>query len=118
VGTDLDQAGTRIFEDYSINWFDFTPTFANYRVTLMGEGPAFFASRKAIVDTLIVAAGATALALLFALPASFALSRMAFKGRRGFYLWTIFQRITPPSPYWSRWYSSITRWACATRESA
>ena len=85
-----------VFENYSVNWFDFTPTFSNYRVTMLGEGPAFFASKQAILDTLVVALGATLLTLALALPASYALSRMNFRGKRGFFLWMLFQRIVPP----------------------
>jgi multiple sugar transport system permease protein len=85
-----------IFENNSVNWFDFTPTFANYQVTLFGGGPAFFASQQAIADTVIVALGATLLTLLAGLPASFALSRMAFRRKRHVFLWVVFQRIVPP----------------------
>ncbi len=85
-----------IFEIFTVNWFDFTPTLANYRVTLLGEGPGIFASRQSILDTLAVAAGATALTLLLALPASYALSRMMFRQRQGFLLWILFQRVAPP----------------------
>ncbi len=85
-----------IFENQSVNWFDFTPSLANYRVTLGGEGPAFFASRQAILDTLLVATGATLLTLLAALPAAFALSLVEFRNRRVIFLWVLFHRILPP----------------------
>lgn len=85
-----------IFENFSVNWFDFTPTFDNYRVTLMGEGPAFFASRQAILDTLLVALGATLLTLLAALPAAYALSMTAFRRKRLVFLWVLFHRVLPP----------------------
>ena len=85
-----------IFENFSVTWFDFTPTFDNYRVTLMGEGPAFFASRQAILDTVLVAAGATLLTLLAALPAAFALSLTDFARKRLVFLWVLFHRILPP----------------------
>lgn len=65
-------------------------------MTLLGEGPAFFASKQAILDTLIVAMGATLLTLALALPASFILSGMTFPWRRGFFLWVLFQRVSPP----------------------
>ena len=58
-----------IFENFSVTWFDFTPTLDNYRVTLAGEGPAFFAARQAIFDTILVSVGATLLTLAAALPA-------------------------------------------------
>ncbi|MEI7597923.1 MAG: carbohydrate ABC transporter permease [Aestuariivirga sp.] len=85
-----------IFENFSVNWFDFTPTLDNYRVTLAGEGPAFFASRQAILDTLLVAMGATLLTLATALPAAFALSLIHFTSRRAVFLWVLFHRILPP----------------------
>ncbi len=85
-----------IFENYSVNWFDFTPTLANYRVTLLGEGPAFFAARQAIIDSVTVALGSTLMALLAALPAAFALSLVSFRNSRLVFLWVLFQRILPP----------------------
>ena len=85
-----------IFENFSVNWFDFTPTLDNYRVTLAGEGPAFFASRQAILDTLLVAMGATILTLVTALPAAFALSLIHFTRKRFVFLWVLFHRILPP----------------------
>ena len=85
-----------IFENYSVNWFDFTPTFANYRVTLLGEGPAFFAAQQAILDSIIVAVGATLVALAAALPSAYALSLLSFRHSRPFFLWVLFQRILPP----------------------
>lgn len=85
-----------IFQNFSVTWFDFTPTLDNYRVTLLGEGPAFFASRQAIIDTVLVAVGAAALTLLAALPAAFALSLITFRNRRLVFLWVLFHRILPP----------------------
>jgi multiple sugar transport system permease protein len=85
-----------IFENFSVNWFDFTPTLDNYRVTLAGEGHAFFASRQAILDTLLVAMGATLLTLITALPAAFALSLIHFTRKRFVFLWVLFHRILPP----------------------
>lgn len=85
-----------IFENFSVNWFDFTPTLDNYRVTLAGAGPAFFASRQAILDTLLVALGATALTLAASLPAAFALSLIDFRHRRLAFLWVLFHRVLPP----------------------
>lgn len=85
-----------IFENQSLTWFDFTPTLANYRVTLMGEGPAFFASKQAILDSLTVALGSTLVALLAALPAAHALSLIRFRSGRLFFLWVLFHRILPP----------------------
>lgn len=85
-----------VFENFSVTWFNFTPTLDNYRVTLAGEGPAFFASRKAILDTVLVAVGATALTLAAALPAAFALSLVHFTRKRLVFLWVLFHRVLPP----------------------
>ncbi len=85
-----------VFEIFSVNWFDFTPTLANYWVTLFGGGPAFFASKQAILDTVIVALGASGLALMAGLPAAYALSMMEFRRKRGVFFWVLFQRIVPP----------------------
>jgi len=85
-----------IFQNFSITWFDFTPTLDNYRVTLGGDGPAFFASRQAILDTILVATGATLLTLLAALPAAFALSLIHFQRKRAMFVWVLFHRILPP----------------------
>jgi len=85
-----------IFENFSVNWFDFTPTLDNYRVTLAGEGPAFFAARQAIFDTILVSVGATLLTLIAALPAAFALSLVHFSRKRFVFLWVLFHRILPP----------------------
>lgn len=85
-----------IFENFSVNWFDFTPTLDNYRVTLGGQGPAFFTSRQAILDTILVASGATLLTLAVALPAAFALSLIHFARKRAMFLWVLFHRILPP----------------------
>ncbi len=85
-----------IFENFSVNWFDFTPTFDNYRVTLFGGGPAFFASKQSILDSVTVALGATLITLLAALPAAYALSRVEIANGRLFFLWVLFHRILPP----------------------
>lgn len=85
-----------IFDYGRINWFDFTPTLGNYRVTLLGEGPAFFSSNQAIVSSVLVALGSTLLVLLTALPAAYALSLVANRSSRPVFLWVLFQRIMPP----------------------
>jgi multiple sugar transport system permease protein len=85
-----------IFDKDGIVWFDFLPTFDNYLVTLFGGGPAFFASKQSILDSLVVALGATLLTLAAALFASFALSVYDFRLRRKYYLWVLFQRFLPP----------------------
>lgn len=85
-----------IFDIGRVTWFDFSPTLENYRVTLMGEGPAFFASKQAILDSVLVATGSTLLALFAAVPAAFALSLLAGRAGRPVFLWVLFQRVLPP----------------------
>lgn len=85
-----------IFENFSVNWFDFTPTFDNYWVTLFGGGPAFFASKQSILDSVTVAVGSTLVTLLAALPSAYALSLLEFRHSRFFFLWVMFHRILPP----------------------
>jgi multiple sugar transport system permease protein len=85
-----------IFEHRGTVWFDFTPSFANYRMTLLGEGPEFMASRQSMLDSIIVATGATLLSLLAGLPAAHALSRLGMGKGRGLFLWVLFQRVVPP----------------------
>ena len=40
-----------IFEHRGVVWFDFTPSFANYRATLLGQGPDFLALRQSMIDS-------------------------------------------------------------------
>jgi multiple sugar transport system permease protein len=85
-----------VFEHRGVVWFDFTPTFANYQATILGQGPEFLASRHAMTASVIVALGATLLALAAALPAAYALSRLTGKAGRSLFLWVLFQRVLPP----------------------
>lgn len=85
-----------VFEHRGVVWFGFTPTFANYRATILGQGPEFLASRQAMVDSIIVALGSTLLALAAGLPAAYALSRLLAQHGRGLFLWVLFQRVLPP----------------------
>jgi multiple sugar transport system permease protein len=85
-----------IFEHQGVVWFDFTPTFANYRATLLGQGPEFLASRQAMLDSIIVAVGSTLLSLLAAVPAAHALSLLQARSGRTLFLWVLFQRVLPP----------------------
>jgi multiple sugar transport system permease protein len=85
-----------VFEHQGVVWFDFAPTFANYRATLLGQGPEFLASRQAMLDSIIVATGATLLSLLAAVPAAHALSLLHARSGRAVFLWVLFQRVLPP----------------------
>jgi multiple sugar transport system permease protein len=79
-----------------IVFLDFTPTFASYMGTIFGEGTESFDSRGTLLDTFIVASGATLLTLAVALLAGFALSRLLSQRRRGFLYWVVFHRVLPP----------------------
>ncbi len=85
-----------IFDKDQVVWFGFTPMLDNYAVVLLGAGPDFFSSNQSIIDTLVVALGATALTLTAALPAAYVLSLRDFSAKRRFFLWIVFQRMAPP----------------------
>jgi multiple sugar transport system permease protein len=63
-----------VYNTSGVTLFDFVPTLQNYAMVL-GQGPDVFDSRQSILDTVVVAAGATLLALAVALPASYSIWR-------------------------------------------
>jgi multiple sugar transport system permease protein len=101
-----------IFDKDRVVWFDFTPTFLNYGVTLFGQsrsqiaideglgmgvaGAEAYDSRQSILESIIVSVGATAITMLVAVLAAYALSRMRFTGRSAFLNWVLGQRFMPP----------------------
>ena len=101
-----------IFDKDRVVFFDFVPTWINYGVTLLGmsrsqlaidsglgmgvAGAETYDSRQSILDSIIVSVGATAVTMGVAVFASYALSRMAFKGRTAFLNWVLGQRFMPP----------------------
>jgi multiple sugar transport system permease protein len=101
-----------VFDKDRVVWFDFTPTLINYAVTLFGRsrsqmaiddglgmgvaGAGTYDSRQSIVDTIIISLGATAITMIVAVLAAYALSRMTFKGRDSFLNWVLGQRFMPP----------------------
>lgn len=101
-----------IFDKDRVVFFDFTPTSLNYEVTLLGRsrsagataagntfgvgGASSYDSRQTILDSTVVAVGSTALTVLLAVLAAYALSRFPFRGRQGFLLWVLSQRFMPP----------------------
>lgn len=101
-----------IFDKDRINFFDFVPTLINYGVTLLGRsrsqlaiddglgmgvaGGGAYDSRQSIVDSVTVSVGSTIVTVLVAVLASYALSRMSFRGRTGFLNWVLGQRFMPP----------------------
>ncbi len=101
-----------VFDKDRVVWFDFTPTLINYAVTLFGRsrsqlaiddglgmgvaGAGTYDSRQSILDTVIVSLGATAVTMVVAVLAAYALSRMAFRGRDSYLNWVLGQRFMPP----------------------
>jgi multiple sugar transport system permease protein len=101
-----------VFDKDKVVWFNFKPTLINYAVTLLGRsrsqlaiddglgmgvaGTEAYDSRSSILDTVVVSIGATAITVLIAILAAYALSRMRFRGRDGFLNWVLGQRFMPP----------------------
>jgi multiple sugar transport system permease protein len=101
-----------VFDKDRIVWFDFIPTAINYGVTLFGRsrsqiaidaglgmgvaGTESYDSRFSIIDSGVVSIGATIVTMLVAVPAAYALSRMAFRGRNAYLNWVLGQRFMPP----------------------
>lgn len=85
-----------IFERQGVVWFDFTPTFINYQMTILGQGPEFLASRQAMIASIIVAVGSTLLSIAAGLPAAYAFSRLSKRLGRALFMWLLFQRVLPP----------------------
>ena len=101
-----------IFNKDEVVVFDFVPTLINYAVVLLGwsraeiaiesgstfgvGGTSSYDSRQTIADSIIIAVGSTALTIIVAVLAAYALSRMTFRGRGGFLNWVLGQRFMPP----------------------
>ena len=101
-----------VFNKDRIVWFDFMPTLVNYGVVLLGRsraeigigsgntfaigGASTYDSRQTIIDSIIIAVGSTFVTVIIAVLASYALSRMAFKGRNLYLNWVLGQRFLPP----------------------
>jgi multiple sugar transport system permease protein len=101
-----------VFDKDKIVWFNFVPTLINYAVTLLGRsrsqlaiddglgmgvaGTEAYDSRSSILDSVVVSIGATALTMMVAVFAAYALSRMRFRGRDAFLNWVLGQRFMPP----------------------
>jgi multiple sugar transport system permease protein len=91
---------------------DFQPTLDNYRVTLLGlsrvelvlgtggtsgaGGASSYDSRRTIVESITIAVGSTLLTIVLASLASYAISRMQFRGKQDFLFWVLSQRFMPP----------------------
>jgi multiple sugar transport system permease protein len=68
----------------------FTPTLDHYRALWTGIFPGSF------VNSVVVSLSSTGLALLFGVPAAYALSRAGFRRKRGIALWILATRMAPP----------------------
>ena len=101
-----------VFDKDRVNFFDFTPTFINYGVTLFGQsrsqiaideglgmgvaGAEAYDSRMSILESIIVSIGATTITMSVAVFAAYAISRMTFRGRGAYLNWVLGQRFMPP----------------------
>jgi multiple sugar transport system permease protein len=101
-----------VFDKDRVVIFDFVPTLINYAVTIFGRsrsetaiqegigmgvsGTSTYDSHQSIIDSLVVSLGSTALTMIVAVLAAYALSRMAFRGRESFLNWVLGQRFMPP----------------------
>ncbi|MBL8789726.1 MAG: carbohydrate ABC transporter permease [Rhizobiales bacterium] len=101
-----------VFDKDRVVWFDFVPTLINYGVTLFGmsrsqlaiddglgmgvAGSSSYDSRQSILDSIIISVGSTAITMVVAVLAAYALSRMRFNGRDSFLNWVLGQRFMPP----------------------
>ena len=100
---------TAIFNTTPV-YVGFEPTFNNYEVTLLGRsridveqgvggtagGGSSYHSLPSIVDSMIVAAGATVLTLVLATLAAYGLSRFRFRAQQHFLFFVLSQRMMPP----------------------
>ena len=83
------------FDIDALAW-NFKPTLDNYAVTIFGQGPGVFDSRKSILDTTIVSLTASLITVLIALPGAYAFSQLTFRYRQNFLYAILFQRFIPP----------------------
>ncbi len=68
----------------------FAPTLDHYRALWTGNFPSSF------VNSVVVSVSSTTLALLFGVPAAYALSRARFRSQRRIALWILASRMAPP----------------------
>ncbi len=84
-------------------WFPARPTLENFRVIFSGEaihvagiGGIAVDIIPPLINSLVIALGSTAIALLVGSFAGFALSRFKFKGRKNIAFWIFTLRMLPP----------------------
>jgi multiple sugar transport system permease protein len=85
--------------------FIFTPQLNAFRYTFLDPG----VNAPQLVNSIIVAGGATLLNLPFALPAAYALSRFVVPGKRRFMLWYLSLLMAPPIVYLIPYFILMTR---------
>jgi len=85
--------------------FIFTPQLNAFRYTFLDPG----VNAPQLVNSIIVAGGATLLNLPFALPAAYALSRVVVPGKRQFMLWYLSLLMAPPIVYLIPYFILMTR---------
>ena len=85
--------------------FIFTPQLNAFRYTFLDPG----VNAPQLVNSIIVAGGATLLNLPFALPAAYALSRFVVPGKRQFMLWYLSLLMAPPIVYLIPYFILMTR---------
>lgn len=73
-----------VFNRDSTGVLSFTPTLENYQFAFSAEGPDAFNIRDAMVNSLTIATGSTAVAVSCGLVAAYALSRFEFRWRSAF----------------------------------
>ena len=76
--------------------FDYTPTFDNFALTMLGENGTIFDSRQSLLNSIIIALISTAIVLAAALPMSYALSSFTFKLKSRWLRLVLLQRFMPP----------------------
>lgn len=85
-----------MFNPGPLTLFNFTPTLDNYRVAFFGLVTEAFNARKAIINSFIVAGGASLLCTFIAALSAFALSHFQFKQRGRFLYAVLVARFVPP----------------------
>lgn len=84
------------FDREGIVALDFVPSLANYAFVFGPRAPDVFRAWPAVVDTVLVALGATALTLAVALPAAYGLSRHPSRRRDALLAGFVLFRFVPP----------------------
>src|SRR5437762_2383610 len=83
----------------------FTPTFESFNVTFVNPGN----NAMQLVNSLIIATGATLLSLPFSLAAAYALARYRMRGKRFIMMWYISQLMAPPIVFLIPYFILMTR---------